>query len=354
MPIRGLTDREEGAFPQIGVIRKGAPKQQNAPGKDLPYFRVEFDDKEIEAAQDFVSRFTNAPTDITIMLPFNEIDRCWEAWRETYVAGAMIHRCDGEYVRYAINAKTGEKLVLNGLSLADGRPVACKGKPDGCKPVGRLRVIIPELQRLAYLVVITTSIHDIINISNQLKAIAQMTNGRIAGIPLVLRRRPKKISTPSGENGKRARREKWLISIEADPEWVRAQLAKMHHDALPGNGLGDAKQISAPVYQLQSNGGPEWTGDFDDEDEGEESETVEGEVATTQEQPAAPPVETDNKLSEYLAVVAPNGHALNEYKSKSKLRELRQWIAANADRAAQYEVVDIAAKYIIDNTTLIE
>jgi len=259
MSIKGLTDRNEGAFPQIGIIRKGAPKTQNAPGKDLAYFRVEFDEKEVEAAQVFVNKFTNAPTDITIMLPFNEIGRCWEAWRETYVAGALIHRCDGEHVQYAINSKTGERIVINGIGQ-NGQPVLCRGKIDGCKPSGRLRIIVPELQRLAYLMVLTTSIHDIINISNQLDAISAMTGGRLAGIPLVLRRRPKKISTPSGEGGKRARREKWLISIEADPEWVKAKLLQMKHDALPGNGFAQLPEPTRPPS------GPEWTIQLDDDD----------------------------------------------------------------------------------------
>jgi hypothetical protein len=270
--IKGLTDRNEGAFPQIGIIRKGAPKTQNAPGKDLAYFRVEFDEKEIQAAQDFVNRFTNAPTDITIMLPFNEIGRCWEAWRETYVAGAMIHRCDGERVQYAINSQTGERLVVNGIGQ-NGQPVLCKGKADGCRPIGRLRVIVPELQRLAYLMVLTTSIHDIINISNQLEAISAMTGGRLAGIPLVLRRRPKKISTPSGANGTRARREKWLVSIEADPEWVKVKLLQMKHDALPGNGF---EQLPEPALQSV---GPEWTSKLGEDDEYKSDEDEQGEGA---------------------------------------------------------------------------
>lgn len=277
MPIRGLTDRREGTFPQIGVIRKGAPKRKmvkdgkeiEVVGQELHHFRVEFDEKETEAAQSFVGRFGKEPTDIIIVLPFHEIDRCWEAWRETYVAGALVHRCDGELVQYAINPRTGEKLVVGGIG-PNGQPVLCKGKADGCKPVGRLRVIVPELKRLAYLVVMTTSVHDIINISDQLEGIASMNGGRLAGIPLVLRRRPKKISTPSGEAGKRARREKWLISIEADPEWVKAKLAKMHHDALPGNGLEAALQIVPPK---PAESGPDWTTmDGEDEDEGEGDE----------------------------------------------------------------------------------
>src|SRR3972149_9050285 len=153
MPIRGLTDRNEGGFPQIGVIRKGAPKTQNAPGKDLSYFRVEFDEKETEAARIFDEKFSKTPTDIVIVFPFNEIGRCWEVWRETYVAGTMTHRCDGEFVQQAIDPKTGEKLVINWIGL-DGRPVPCRGQGGACERHGRLHVIIPELKRLAYVMVL--------------------------------------------------------------------------------------------------------------------------------------------------------------------------------------------------------
>lgn len=318
MPIRGLTDRQEGTFPQIGVIRKGAPKRKmvkdgkeiEVVGQELHHFRVEFDDKETEADQSFVGRFGKEPTDIIIVLPFHEIDRCWEAWRETYVAGALIHRCDGELVQYAINPRTGEKLVVGGIG-PNGQPVLCKGKADGCKPVGRLRVIVPELKRLAYLVVMTTSVHDIINISDQLEGIASMNGGRLAGIPLVLRRRPKKISTPSGEAGKRARREKWLISIEADPEWVKAKLAKMHHDALPGNGLDAALQIEKP--KQVASAGPEWSDELtrtgrrhspdwsivdEDDDEDEEQGEFESVAAPAVSEPgpqAQPPAPQENR-----------------------------------------------------------
>ena len=50
------------------------------------------------------------------------------------------------------------------------------------------------------------------------------------GIPFVLRRVPKMISTPS-EN-KRVRREKWLLHIEANEQWVQHQLGSMQRQAL--------------------------------------------------------------------------------------------------------------------------
>lgn len=241
MPIKGLTDRGL-AFPEIGQIRKGAKKPENgrAPGQDLTYFRVEFDEQETKAAEAFKAIYKEKPAFIRIIFPFNEIERMWDAWYEAYTAGRMIARSDGEFITYMLDEQ-GEIVVHNGTDNAGNRvphPVDgiagkdYKGKPVKFKATGRLKVIIPELSRAAYLTVMTTSVHDIGNISAQLGAFKELNNGQLAGIPFLLRRRPKAISTPT-DNGQRARRVKWLISIEADPEWVKAKLGQVKALAMP-------------------------------------------------------------------------------------------------------------------------
>lgn len=289
--IKGLTDRPA-ALPEIGAIRKGAEKPEDGrrPGADLKHFRVVFDERETESTAVFQDRYGKQPTEINILFPFNEIERNFEAWRESYGAGALLHRCDGEQVLYEIDSATGEKLVVNGNPFK-----ACAGKT--CKPVGRMKVIIPELARLAYLVVHTTSIHDIINLSRQLEALRVMNGGRLAGIPLKLRRRPVKISTPSGENGKRARREKWLLSVEADPEWVARSLTELKRAALPGNGLDLVPYAGPP--QAQQADGPQWEEDV--VESGEEDETEESAVIESEQDMVALPWRS-------MALVPADGH----------------------------------------------
>ena len=240
MPIKGLTDRGL-AFPEIGQIRKGAKKTGNRPGADLTYFRVEFDEQEKKASKAFTDIYNDKPAYIRIMFPFNEIERMWDAWYEAYTAGRMVARSDGEYITYQLDDQ-GEIIVHNGKNAqgdkvphpADGiAGKDYKGKPVQFKATGRLKVIVPELSRAAYLTVMTTSIHDIANISAQLGAFQELNGGQLAGIPFILRRRPKEISTPNPENGQRVRRAKWLISIEADPEWVKAKLGQVRALAMP-------------------------------------------------------------------------------------------------------------------------
>jgi len=259
MPIKNLTNKNL-AFPEIGQIRKGAPKQGNKPGKDLPYFRVVFDEAETAAAATFRKVYGEKPVEINILLPFNELERVWEAWLEAYTAGRMVARADGEKFIYLLDTETGEVVVRNGVDVNTGQPRPyVEGQPVGyytdkrgqrqpiyCKPVGRLKVVIPELRRLAYLTVLTTSIHDIANLDAQLNALQRVNGGRIAGIPLVLRRRPKKVSVPK-PNGQRVRMTKYLLSIEADERWVRQAVAAMEAAARPALAVEDEAVGALPA-----------------------------------------------------------------------------------------------------------
>lgn len=280
MTIKGLTDRGL-AFAQIGDIRKGAAKQEgvNRPGGDLKWFRVEFDAREVETEKQFRQLYGQQPTDIDIVLPFDDIDRCWDAWCEAYTAGRMVARSDGEYFVYLSDVATGAVKVQNGFD-ANGAKVPHQdiigkaGKTDvKCRPVGRLKVIVPGLRRAAYLVVHTTSVIDIRNISEQLRAIQAMNGGRIAGVPLVLRRRPKMVSCPTSEPGKKARREKWMLSIEADPKWVAAMLTAMDTAALPAG--AERPALPAVPEEADEDFDGEWDEIDGDAPEGEPvAETV--------------------------------------------------------------------------------
>jgi hypothetical protein len=278
MSIKGLTDRGL-AFPEIGQIRKGAEKNEKGyVGKDLTYFRVTFDEQEVKAAETFLRVYGPQPREINVLFPFDEIERVWDPWLEAYTAGRMVARADGEKYIYRVDPKTGEVLVKNGEPFTpyhEGEIVAEIINGNGnkeqikCKATGRLKVVIPELQRLAYITVMTTSVYDIGNISAQLEAIKQVNGGRIVGIPLVLRRRPKKISIPKA-GGQRARLTKYMLSIEADPEWVKAKLLEVKALALPGNGFALLPSTSEPHPEPQ----PEEhdhieEGEFDDDEEDE-------------------------------------------------------------------------------------
>lgn len=238
MAIKGLTDGPA-SFPRIGKLRKGAPKSGNRPGQDLDYFR--FDSSDPIAGQAFKQAYGEQPREINVLLRWGTVEENFQTAMEQYGAGGIEIRCDRENI---------QGMRVNGKFLKCLRPTPCqrKGNPFcDCKEVGRLNVIIPELKRFAYVTVETHSINDIVNLNNQLSAI-QATFGRLNGIPLVLRRRPEMISTPSGQ-GKRARREKWMLSIEVSPQWSALQLEAAQNAALQQAQIFQLEGASEPIIE---------------------------------------------------------------------------------------------------------
>lgn len=216
MAIQGITDRAA-AFPEIAQIRKGAPKTDpKKPGPDLDYFRFVTPDASLQSA--FAAAFGDKPQEIRFISPFNTSAEVFEAWREEYTASSLKHRCDGVTVV--------RSQLPNGTYTDVPKPC-----PGGCKQVGRLKIVVPLLKRLGFVTVHTTSIWDILTIHQNLTAL-EMLRGSLRGIPLILRRVKRAISTPSG-NGQRARREKWLLTIEAAPDWVALELDAIQRQALP-------------------------------------------------------------------------------------------------------------------------
>lgn len=219
MPILGMTDRGA-SFPRIGELRKGAPKSTNSPGRDLNYFR--FTSQSDDVLNQFSSVYGDEPKEVHCFLPYATTDENFEAWIEEWGAGSLKWRGNGQ------------TLVI--WQKSDGT-YSQEPKPqpaNGGKQVGRLKVILPALGRLAYVVALTTSTNDIVELHANLTAYEAL-RGDLRGIPFILSRVPRMISTPSKDG--RVRREKWLLHIEAAPEWVQAQLSVMERDALPGGAL---------------------------------------------------------------------------------------------------------------------
>lgn len=349
MPIKGLSDRGL-SFPQIGVIRKGSPKEKRTKegreyeiqGKDLQYFRVEIDESEPKAREIFAKLYGEHPSVLRVTFPFNEIDRVYDAWLEAYTSNRLIARSDGERILYWKEGK--EFYIKNGLSVCNRtvsiwrkigekqtEPLEVTLKVDQpvpfvdgmvfhrtektlveAKPVGRLRVVLPELKRLAYLVLMTTSINDIIALggpeSGELGAIKKLCDNLglpLAGVPLLLRRKPKDVAYTDG-SGKQSRMTRWLIHIEADPEFVEGALAS-------------SKRLAMPVVALINQGPAEVQGVEEPEDADAEEDYVpgdaeEGEVTEVEIESKAPAPTGDAVLIDPLDK-GPVAHAANAWNS---------------------------------------
>lgn len=279
MAIKGLTD-QTASFPRIGELRKGEekPKEGNRPGKDLTYFRFTSDDA--LARQMFTEAYPDqeALRNIHVFLPHRTADENMEAWIEKWVAGGLVYRSDGETIilhrtdkGYSLEPKPDPYTELD----TNGK------RKDGAMQVGRMSVIVPELGRFATVTILTTSKHDIMNLTRQLRSY-EAIRGDLRGIPFVVKRRPYKISTP-GQGGKRERREKWLLSIETQPQWSMAQLGMMERAALPG---GAMVELPSREYAAIAANIPE-------------PMEIDNDVPPWYDEPEAQPAVNDNALTEF-------------------------------------------------------
>lgn len=269
MPIKDLQKKDKPGLTRAGVIRLGYKVKkckdcktinlasnktcQKCGKSDWPRKKYGNDFQEItfpKAADHFVltdapgvatAIETAEPKDLRIYLPFDDIDANFPAYHQYWVASALVCRGDGETIQYAINPQTGRIIVRDGVAIDDfesstpdnskirfrpGDRIECPGmshhlytKCQMCKPNAMLIVLLRDIPRLAYYQVATTSIHNIINLTEQMTYIKQ-TIGRLQGVPFILKLRSQKISVPKPDGG-RQRVEKYLLSLEVDPEWVK-------------------------------------------------------------------------------------------------------------------------------------
>ena len=253
--IKGLTDNVIPRFPRLGKLRKGGekPATGNKPGAELSYFRFTSENPAIVGA--FHDAYGTQPAMLRVYLPYPSTEMNFSTWKEAWAAGGLVHRCDGETCQI--------------WRTPDGKysqePKPC---PGGCKEVGRLEVILPELITagfVGYVTLETHSLHDLMNITATLEAVRQSAQDRpngLQGIEFVLRRKKERISTPDGKGG-RATREKWLVSIEPVPSWAQTYLAM----------ASSTLAIDAPRVDLL-------TGEIMDDDE--DDDVIEGAVVERQ------------------------------------------------------------------------
>jgi hypothetical protein len=343
MPIKRL-QRTKGhpQFPNIGKLRKGGerPSSGKAPGKDLEYFRFTSDDERAVAM--FEAAYGKEPQAINVYLPMPTTDENFSSWQEAWVAGGLQHRCDGETCT----------IWLKPDGTYSQEPKPC---PGGCKEVGRLMVIIPELQRMAYVTAETHGIWDIITIDERLRAVESVA-GSLTGIPFILKRVKKNVSTP-GKDGKRVRRDKWMIDIEVDPVWAAIRLDSMHRQALTA-ASGNVPMLVDSLSDLEDDA-------FDGVDWATVDETVQEDELKISKQIEDPRVESLADAPEDTAAHIGNGGngepptgfdadaIINAWKGPV---DAQNWIAAhglatndNSARNAFKEAVKACGGYSADN-----
>lgn len=261
MPIKNLTDNVLPAFPRLGKLRKGSPQENGHFGKEQSFWRFASERTDVTAA--FTAAYGAQPVSLTVYLPYAQVEDNFATWREEWTAGGLVHRCDGETMT----------IWRTPTGTYDRTPKACPNRGQAkpaCKPVGRLTIIIPELIQagfVGYVTMETHSLNDLLSIQATLLAVAEARGNALGlrGVPFVLRRVPEMISTPT-EDGKRARRQKYLVKLEPLADWVALQLEASRKLAFGGERLAltDGRHVDTLTGELER--------DDDEDDDVEEGD----------------------------------------------------------------------------------
>lgn len=304
MPIHNLTNVPK-SFLKLGQIRKGEKVQMKRPDGstydkpvDLDYFRVTFlkfspgiaftdaeqkDKSKRDAAfasmleQRFREVYGSKPTAINVRFADLNVSDVWDANYECYKQGGLVAKAGSKeengkekvyWIFYrdpdtmealigdgrARNAK-GADLMDKPVDLAEPIYKNKKGEPFYLEPVGRLKVVIPELADIAvgYFEFRPESPKDIRNISAELgayDAVARQYGKTISGIPFILRRREEDVTKKI--DGKLVAGKSWVCHLDAGSEWGARALNVIERLALP-------EIIEAEVRDVTTNS-PEWEG----------------------------------------------------------------------------------------------
>lgn len=246
MPIAGLTDRKSvrPRFTCLGKIRKGTKdKQGNL--VDLDYFRFVAASPEVQEA--FEDMYGEKPQVIRVLLPYRTMEENWETWQEEWGKSGLIHRCNGIFM---VQWQNSDKSYARDPDMLQERccPYEAGEKQRtkqslGCKQVGYLSVMIPELLEighLGYVVVETHSLNDLANITASIlqaeDAARNAGNSRLLqGIEFIMRRVPEDISVRwKGKDGayRKTRQERWMIRLDPAQEWALRMIKQSKQEAL--------------------------------------------------------------------------------------------------------------------------
>jgi hypothetical protein len=215
MPIlryKNRVARKDVGLLELGRCYKGAARtsaDQKAPPPDLTYFRFEANRLPTITRETIAAAFTKLygeqPDVIrNVQLPDDRLDVAFDAWREEWGksrngAPLLNKRCDGETLIYE-RTKAKDPRTGDVKEVVYREPVACPGNCQ-CKPVGRLRIFLPDLCHalgvLGTLTLITHAGTDIDNITATLNFVRQRA-GRLQNVAFVLFRETVQLMSPAG------------------------------------------------------------------------------------------------------------------------------------------------------------
>ena len=180
-----------------GEMKKSVNSIEFRQPKKLDHFEIvtrEVDDSDnFKPDVEMMKLFGDKPTDIQIMLQYDQVDLNFPHYLAAYKGSRLFCRGNG-----ALAIREGKEIICDPLTC----PVYQKKHSDQklqCKPQGKLYAILPQKNMIGGVYAFkTTSWESIRNIISSLELISSLTGGILAGLILKLKLIPTRDQTPTG------------------------------------------------------------------------------------------------------------------------------------------------------------
>lgn len=204
MPIQGLSDKVR--LPRAGIIRLGV-KRKKAVQKGGKSVEVEYPyEVDFFVCPELVQKiYGSEPKALVVMFPVENEEVFFQQWYRRYGNGILLCKGDGVEA-HAWNFDKGEIQKIK-------CPCELLEKGD-CKAVGNLQFLLPEVEEAAAVWQINTSSkNSIIDLNSGIKFIRTVA-GRIAMIPLLLKR--EEIATMRVEDKALKKGRHWTMKLSLE------------------------------------------------------------------------------------------------------------------------------------------
>lgn len=195
--IKGLSDRRR--LPRAGIIRLGIKKKHKESRKEYP---VEVD--YFVCPQLVQEQYGPEPKELIIMFPIESEQVFFQQFYKCYGNGILLCRGDGDEGTFWDFDKGDFRK----------RKCPCEKLENGkCKPTGILQFLLPEVKESVGVWQITTSSkNSIIDINSGIDFVRGLS-GRVAMIPLLLKREPLETHRIEGKNIKKGKHFTMKLSL---------------------------------------------------------------------------------------------------------------------------------------------
>lgn len=217
--IKAHEQQLELRLPRIGTIRKGAPKPERGPGKDLDYFRLDRADATVAAA--WVEVLGKEPKSISGILPYSNPAECLGIWDELWQGKRLQWRGDGDRLHVQLQ---GNAYVRYAAGQGPAQPAAAGEMVNKLKVarVSRLRLLLPQLRIAGIFEIMSSSAIDADELWSNLMWI-RSTVATLQGAPVTVFRAARQFNVAQ-DDGKTMVVTKHMLHMMLDGRYLDALL----------------------------------------------------------------------------------------------------------------------------------